>query len=98
MTIEAPYLQVVGVGTKSLAEAAHHNTFDLSTLGTWQAGKPVPFAFLADAFEAIAQVMRCSTMKLCSTLACALLVLCLYFGSNSDTHGVLECIGVLMTP
>ena len=51
-------MQVVGVGTKSLAEAAHHNTFDLSTLGTWQAGKPVPFAFLADAFEAIAQVRR----------------------------------------
>lgn len=53
-------MQVVGVGTKSLAEAAHHNTFDLSTLGSWQAGKPVPFAFLADAFEAIAQV-RCCT-------------------------------------
>lgn len=53
-------MQVVGVGTKSLAEAAHHNTFDLSTLGTWQAGKPVPFAFLADAFEAIAQVRRCT--------------------------------------
>ncbi len=48
--------QVVGVGTKALAEAAHHNTFDLKTLGNWDAGKPVPFAFLGDVFEAIAQV------------------------------------------
>ena len=58
-------LQVVGVGTKALAEAAQHNTFDLSTLGSWQAGKPVPFAFLANAFEAIAQV--CGQQQLPTT-------------------------------
>ena len=54
-------MQVVGVGTKALAEAAHHNSFNLSTLGSWQEGKPVPFAFLADVFEAIAQVSASSS-------------------------------------
>lgn len=60
--------QVVGVGTKALAEAAQHNTFDLKTLGNWDAGKPVPFAFLADAFEAIAQVGTLKSSPSCLQL------------------------------
>ena len=46
-------LQVEGVGTGSLAAAALHADFDLEKLAPWKEGSPVPFAFLAAAFEAI---------------------------------------------
>ena len=42
-----------GVGTGSLAAAALHADFDLEELAPWKEGSPVPFAFLAAAFEAI---------------------------------------------
>ena len=42
-----------GVGTGSLAAAALHADFDLEKLAPWKEGSPVPFAFLAAAFEAI---------------------------------------------
>lgn len=46
-------LQVEGVGTGSLAAAALHANFDLDKIAPWESGKPVPFAYLAAAFEAI---------------------------------------------
>jgi hypothetical protein len=47
-------LKVDGVGALAIKAAAEHSGFDLSALVTWEAGKPVPFSFVADAFEAIA--------------------------------------------
>lgn len=44
-----------GVGTGAHAAAAKHGTFELDKLATWKAGEAVPFAFLADTFEAIAE-------------------------------------------
>jgi DNA ligase-1 len=44
-----------GVGTGAIKAAAEHGNFDLSQLATWPEGKPVPFGFLADTFEAIAE-------------------------------------------
>ena len=46
-------LQVEGVGTGSLAAAALHADFDLDKIAPWKTGRPVPFAYLAAAFEAI---------------------------------------------
>ncbi|GAB4820174.1 hypothetical protein N2152v2_007220 [Parachlorella kessleri] len=46
--------KVDGVGKGAVTAAAEHSAFDLSKLATWEAGKPVPFSFLADTFEAIA--------------------------------------------
>jgi len=47
--------QVEGVGLGAVAAASKHGKFDLDKLATWKAGQPVPFAFLADTFEAIAE-------------------------------------------
>lgn len=47
--------QVEGVGLGALAAAGKHGKFELEKLATWKAGQPVPFAFLADTFEAIAE-------------------------------------------
>jgi len=47
--------QVDGVGLGAVAAASKHGKFDLDKLATWKAGQPVPFAFLADTFEAIAE-------------------------------------------
>ncbi len=44
-----------GVGLGAVAAASKHGKFDLDKLATWKAGQPVPFAFLADTFEAIAE-------------------------------------------
>lgn len=43
------------MGTGAQAAAAKHGKFDLEKLATWKAGAPVPFAFLADTFETIAE-------------------------------------------
>lgn len=50
-----PSVQVEGVGLGSIKAAAEHADFDLSKLATWPTGAPVPFGFLADTFEAIAE-------------------------------------------
>ena len=42
------------MGIGSLAAAALHGDFDLETMAPWNEGEPVPFEFLAEAFEAIA--------------------------------------------
>ncbi|KAK9814328.1 hypothetical protein WJX72_004071 [[Myrmecia] bisecta] len=47
--------KVEGVGLGALAAAAQHGTFDLPALATWKPSDPVPFAFLATTFEAIAE-------------------------------------------
>lgn len=47
--------KVEGVGTGAIKAAAEHGNFVLSQLATWPEGKPVPFGFLADTFEAIAE-------------------------------------------
>jgi len=47
--------KIDGVGTMAIKAAAEHSSFDLASLATWEAGKPVPFAFLANTFEAIAE-------------------------------------------
>ncbi len=52
-TLSAYCLQVEGVGTGSLAAAALHADFDLDKIAPWKSGQPVPFAYLAAAFEAI---------------------------------------------
>lgn len=44
-----------GVGLGAVAAASKHGKFELDKLATWKAGQPVPFAFLADTFEAIAE-------------------------------------------
>ena len=44
-----------GVGLGAVAAASKHGKFELDKLATWKSGQPVPFAFLADAFEAIAE-------------------------------------------
>lgn len=54
MTVLNP-LQVEGVGLGAVAAASKHGKFELDKLATWKAGQPVPFAFLADTFEAIAE-------------------------------------------
>lgn len=51
----APPAQVEGVGTGAIKAAAEHGSFDLDKLATWKEGEPVPFAFLADTFEAIGE-------------------------------------------
>lgn len=43
------------MGTGAHAAAAKHGKFELEKLANWKAGEPVPFAFLADTFEAIAE-------------------------------------------
>lgn len=50
-----PAVKVEGVGTLTMAAAAAHADFDLDKLAKWKAGQPVPFAFLADTFEAVAE-------------------------------------------
>ncbi len=42
------------MGVGAIEAAAKHATFDVQSLITWQAAKPVPYGFLADTFEAIA--------------------------------------------
>lgn len=44
-----------GVGNLAIKAAAEHSSFDLSSLVTWKEGAPVPFSFLANTFEAIAE-------------------------------------------
>lgn len=46
------------MGSGALAAAAQHGTFELDKLATWQAGQPVPFAFLADTFESVAETPK----------------------------------------
>lgn len=43
------------MGLGSIKAAAEHADFDLSKVITWTPGSPVPFGFLADTFEAIAE-------------------------------------------
>ncbi|PRW32906.1 DNA ligase 1-like isoform B [Chlorella sorokiniana] len=50
--------KVEGVGTGAIKAAALHGNFDVSKLATWEAGKPVPFSFLADTFDAIAETSK----------------------------------------
>ena len=47
--------KVEGVGLGAIKAAAEHADVDVSKLVTWPAGAPVPFGFLADTFEAIAE-------------------------------------------
>ena len=48
-------VQVEGVGLGAVAAAGKHGKFELEKLASWKAGQAVPFAFLADTFEAIAE-------------------------------------------
>ena len=50
--------QAENVGTGAVAAAQLHATADISSLITWQPGKPVPYAFLADTFESIASTTK----------------------------------------
>ena len=50
--------QVEGVGTGSLAAAAGYANFDIEKLAGWKSEEPVPFTFLAAAFEAIGSDTR----------------------------------------
>ena len=43
------------MGLGAQAAAAQHNDFDVGKLATWQAGSPIPFGFLANTYEAIAE-------------------------------------------
>lgn len=43
------------MGLGAQAAAAQHNDFNVAKLATWQAGTPVPFGFLANTYEAIAE-------------------------------------------
>ena len=43
------------MGLGAQAAAAQHNDFDVAKLATWQAGSPIPFGFLANTYEAIAE-------------------------------------------
>lgn len=54
-TLKSPLGKVDGVGTRSIEAAAEHRDFKPSDLINWEAGKPVPFLFLANTFEAIAE-------------------------------------------
>lgn len=47
--------KIDGVGSLAIKAAAEHGSFDLNSLVTWSPGSPVPFSFLADTFEAIAE-------------------------------------------
>lgn len=47
--------QVEGVGAGALAAAADHSDFNPESLVSWGAGQPVPFSFVANTFEAIAE-------------------------------------------
>ena len=49
-----------GVGLGALAAAAKHASVDMKAVigGRWAAGEPVPFEFLADTFEAIAETSK----------------------------------------
>lgn len=47
-----------GVGTGALEAAKLYATFDLDTVATWAAGQPVPYAFLAAAFDEINAVTK----------------------------------------
>ncbi len=51
-----------------------HGKFDLDKLATWKAGQPVPFAFLADTFEAIAEESK--RLVITSLLVWPLQLLC----------------------
>ena len=51
-------LQVAGVGKGALAAADLHVHFDPKAHATWEAGKPVPFAFLTDTFAAIDPITK----------------------------------------
>ena len=56
------------MGLGAIAAAAKHGKFELDKLATWQAGQPVPFAFLADTFEAIAEESK--RLVITSLLVC----------------------------
>lgn len=47
-----------GVGQGALAAAAKHSNFDLDEVAKWKAGAPVPFSFLANTFEGIAETSK----------------------------------------
>lgn len=51
-------LQADGVGVGAIEAAAKHAAFDLDALATWKAGQPVPYSFLANTFEAIAETSK----------------------------------------
>ncbi|KAL6769241.1 LIG1 [Auxenochlorella protothecoides x Auxenochlorella symbiontica] len=53
--LKGSQVKVEGVGLGSIKAAAEHADFDLSKVITWTLGSPVPFGFLADTFEAIAE-------------------------------------------
>lgn len=42
-----------GVGNGALAAAALYGSFDLEQMAKWKTGDPVPFVYLAAAFDAI---------------------------------------------
>ena len=65
-----------GVGLGAVAAAGKHGKFELEKLATWKAGQPVPFAFLADTFEAIAETSK--------RLVITSLLVCLQQGCNDD--------------
>lgn len=68
-------VQVEGVGTGAHAAAAKHGKFELDKLANWKAGDPVPFAFLADTFETIAEESKRLVITNLLVGNCALLLL-----------------------
>ncbi|KAG2493340.1 hypothetical protein HYH03_008474 [Edaphochlamys debaryana] len=51
-------VQMEGVGTGALEAAAKYGKDDFQKLITWKEGAPVPYALLADTFEAIAETTK----------------------------------------
>lgn len=52
------WFQVEGVGTGAVAAASKLSGADIKKLITWDAGKPVPYEFLANTFEDIAETTK----------------------------------------
>ena len=61
------------MGLGAIAAAAKHGKFELDKLATWKPGQAVPFAFLADTFEAIAEESK--RLVITSLLVCSSLLL-----------------------
>ena len=50
---KAKAVGVVGVGDKTIAAAEKHKNFNAKGNAKWESGKPVPYSFLAEAFDRV---------------------------------------------
>lgn len=57
------------MGAGALEAAAKHASVDINGIITWKAGQPVPYSFLANTFEAIAETSK--RLSIIHTLATA---------------------------